>query len=164
MRAGLMATGRHEQEARLVRFTTEQIPAITAIQQLAAVWADELDRHNGLDISGGIGLLTDDCRYNVGGAWREGRAEAIAFYAGRRAGLDPANLPVMRHVISNFRIAFTDETSARMTFLLLFFANNAGGNAADPLAVADCRMEFRRDADGDWLISLFDSHQSLRRG
>ena len=35
---------------------------------------------------------------------------------------------------------------------------------ADPLAVADVRMECRRDAAGDWKISLFDSGQIFRKG
>ncbi len=30
-------------------------------------------------------------------------------------------------------------------------------NLVGPTIVADCRMEFRRDTDGKWRISLFDS-------
>jgi hypothetical protein len=146
----------------MVSYTGEQAAAIAAIQQLAAMWADELDQHNGLDISGAAHLLTEDCRYNVAGQWREGRAATVEFYAGRRAGLG-ANLPVIRHTISNFRIQLAGADGAKMNFLLLFFADNAGGNPADPLAVADCRMEFRRDAAGDWLISMFDSEQVIKR-
>ena len=147
----------------MVSFTSEQAAAIAAIEQLATMWADVLDQDNGLDLTRGEGFLADDCRYNVGGAWREGREEIVQFYATRRAGLDPNALPVIRHTISNFRIRFTSAGSAKMNVLLLYFADNAGGNPADLLAVADCRMEFRRDATGDWLITQFDSEQVIKR-
>lgn len=146
----------------MVSYTSEQAAAIAAIEQLVTTWADVLDQDNGLDKTRGAGFLSDDCRYNVGGKWREGRDEIVKFYADRRAGLG-SGLPVIRHTVSNFRIRFTAVDSATMNFLLLYFADNAGGNPADPLAVADCRMEFRRDASGDWLISMFDSEQVIKR-
>jgi hypothetical protein len=146
----------------MVSFTGEQAASIAAIEQLVTIWADVLDQDNGLDKTRGVGFLTDDCRYNVAGKWREGRDEIVAFYADRRAGLGDG-LPVIRHTVSNFRILFTGKDSAKMNFLLLYFADNAGGNPADPLAVADCRMEFRCDAAGDWLISRFDSEQVIKR-
>lgn len=147
----------------MVKFTSEQAAAIAAIEQLVTIWADVLDQDNGLDKTQGIGFLSDDCQYNVAGEWRKGRAEIVKFYATRRAGLDPNALPVIRHTVSNFRIQFTGADSAKCNFLLLYFADNAGGNPADPLAVADCRMEFRADASGDWLISRFDSEQCIKR-
>ncbi len=147
----------------MVKFTSDEVASIAAIEQLVTTWADVLDQDNGLDLTRGAGFLADDCRYNVAGEWREGRDAIVNFYATRRAGLDPNVLPVIRHTVSNFRISFTGADSAKMNFLLLYFADNAGGNPADPLAVADCRMEFRRDADGDWLITRFDSEQAIKR-
>ena len=146
----------------MVSYTGEQAASIAAIEQLVTIWADVLDQDNGLDKTRGVGFLADDCRYNVAGKWREGRDEIVEFYATRRAGLG-AGLPVIRHTVSNFRISFNGADSAKMNFLLLYFADNAGGNPADPLAVADCRMEFRRDPQGDWLISQFDSEQVIKR-
>jgi hypothetical protein len=39
----------------------------------------------------------------------------------------------------------------------------SGTNHADPAAVADVRMNCRRDADGEWRILMFDSNQSFKR-
>lgn len=147
------------------KFTAEQTVAIATIQQLINEWGHELDQNNGLQMAQ-ADVLTEDCRYNVGGAWREGRAAAAQFYVERKARL-AAQAPVMRHIISNFRVSFVAENSADVGFLLLFFA--AVGtppftNYCDPLAVADVRMACRRDADGEWRITMFDSGQIFRRG
>ena len=150
----------------MASFTVEQAASIAAIQQVINEWSDELDQNDGLKLLE-ADVLTEDCRYNVGGEWREGRAAAATFYAERKVRLEAAGgAPVMRHVISNYRISFTDEAHARVGYLLLFFA--AVGTPpftdyCDPLAVADVRMECRRDADGEWRIALFDSGQIFRR-
>ena len=51
-------------------------------------------------------------------------------------------------------------------FLLVFFAK-AGTppfeGYCDPLAVADVKMEAKRDGSGEWKISLFDSGQVFKR-
>jgi hypothetical protein len=39
----------------------------------------------------------------------------------------------------------------------------SGLNHADPAAVADVRMNCRRDSDGEWRIAMFDSNQTFRR-
>lgn len=148
-------------------FTVDQAAAIAAIQQVINEWGDELDQNDGLTMIE-ADVLTEDCRYNVGGAWREGRAETADFYKERKARLEAQNaLPVMRHIISNFRVSFANDSNAHVGFLLVFFA--AVGtppftNYCDPLAVADVRMECRREADGQWRISMFDSGQIFRRG
>ena len=63
---------------------------------------------------------------------------------------------------------FLDEgDKARANFLLLFFAKVGEPpfvGYCDPLAVADVRMQCRREADGHWRISQFDSNQIFQRG
>ena len=151
----------------MAKFTTEQASAVAAIQQVINEWGNELDQNDGLKMIES-GVLTEDCRYFVGGAWRENRAEAAQFYRERKPRLEAqGGAPVMRHVNSNFRVSFVDENKAQVCFLLVYFA--AVGtppftNYCDPLAVADVRMECRRDRDGEWRISLFESGQIFRRG
>ena len=151
----------------MASFTVEQAAATAAIQQVINEWGDELDQNDGLSIADSD-VLTEDCRYFVGGEWREGRAATAKFYAERKPRLEAAGgAPVMRHIISNYRISFEDEANAKVGFLLLFFAKVGTPpftDYCDPLAVADVRMECRREADGQWRISLFDSGQIFRRG
>ena len=149
------------------RFTAEKAAAVAAIQQVINEWGNELDKNDGLKMIE-ADVLTEDCHYNVGGSWRKSRAEAAQFYMERKPRLDAqGGAPVMRHIISNFRVSLVDADRAEVGFLLVYFA--AVGtppvtNYCDPLAVADVRMECRRDLDGEWRISLFDSVQTFRRG
>lgn len=149
----------------MAKFTPEQAASIAAIKQVIYEWGDELDTNSGLKMTE-IDILTKDVRYNVAGQWRDGIAATQAFYDGRREQLGE-NAPVMRHLLTNLRIKFTGEHSAEVSYQLLFFAATGTPpflGKADPLAVADVRMETRREADGHWRISLFDSGQIFQRG
>lgn len=151
----------------MARFTMEQTAAIAAVQQVINEWGNELDQNDGLKIIE-ADVLTEDCHYNVGGQWREGRAQVGEFYKERKPRLEAqGGAPVMRHIISNFRVSFLSDDKIETCFLLVFFA--AVGTPpftdyCDPLAVADVQMECRREADGQWRITRFDSGQIFRRG
>ena len=151
----------------MAKFTPEQAAAVLAVKQVIYEWGDELDINDGLKLAD-ADVLTDDVRYFVGGEWREGLAAAAQFYRERKARLEAAGgAPVMRHIISSLRVGFAAEDHAKVGFLLVFFAATGTppfDNYCDPLAVADVRMECKRDAGGDWRISLFDSGQIFRRG
>jgi SnoaL-like domain len=143
----------------------EEAVAIASVQQLINNWALELDVNNGLQISG---LVTADCVYNVGGATRQGRAAVEKFYQERLARLSAqaAGVPTQRHILANLRVTFRSADAVSITFSLVYFttAGMASGlNHADPAAVADVRMDCRRDSDTDWQISMFDSNQTFRR-
>lgn len=149
----------------MAKFTAQQAADALAIQQVINEWGDELDQNSGLNILA-ADVLTEDCRYNVGGEWREGRAGAVQFYQDRAARLNAAGgMPVMRHIHSNYRVTFTGEDTAEAHFLLLFFfaMGTPPFDTCDPAALAEVRMECRREADGHWRISLFDSAQTFRR-
>jgi hypothetical protein len=150
----------------MARFTAQQASDLAAIQQVINEWSHELDSNDGLQMLE-ADVLTADCRYNVGGSWRAGAADAAAFYAERKPRLEAAGgAPVMRHLMTNYRVKFTADDHADVGFLLLFFAavGTPPFNTCDPMAVADVRMECRREADGHWRISMFDSGQIFRRG
>jgi SnoaL-like domain len=149
----------------VTKFAPEQVADVLAVQQLVNEWATELDVNNGLKIAE---LLTEDCRYNVGGEWRKGRAEAVKFYVERipRLAATPGGVPVLRHVLCNPRVTFTSATEAGIAFGLVYFSTAAlqmGLKAADPLAVADVSMTARKESDGHWRLSSFDSVQTLTR-
>ncbi len=151
----------------MAKFTPEQAADIAAIKQVIYEWSDELDLNSGLKMTA-ADILTQDVRYNVGGEWRDGLAATQAFYDGRWEKLTAAGgAPVMRHLLGNLRTWFTGADTARVTYQLLFFAGPGAPpivGKADPLAVADVTMECRREADGHWRISLFDSGQIFQRG
>lgn len=150
----------------MAKFTPQQAADILAIKQVIYEWGDELDINNGLSMRD-CDCLAEDVRYNVGGAWREGLPAVEAFYKGRaETALAGPGLMTMRHIITSLRVRFDDADHATVGYLLLFFAalGDPPFDKCDPLAVADVRMECRRDADGEWRIVLFDSGQIFRRG
>jgi hypothetical protein len=151
----------------VAKFSAEQAAAVAAIQQVINEWGDELDQNSGLKMTE-AGVLTNDVQYFVGGEWREGLPATAKFYQDRWDRLEAAGgAPVMRHVHGNYRISFATPDHASIGFLLVFFAKVGEPpfvGYCDPLAVADVRMECRRDADGDWKISRFESGQIFQRG
>ena len=149
----------------MAKFDQEQTIAVASIQQLINDWAFELDVNNGLQISD---LVTTDCVYTVAGSTRQGRTEVAKFYQERmqRLSAQPNAIPTQRHTLSNLRVSFHKSDSVSITFTLVYFttAGMASGlNHADPAAVADVRMDCRRDSDGHWRISKFDSNQTFKR-
>jgi ketosteroid isomerase-like protein len=149
----------------VAKFNMEQAVAVVAVQQLINDWAHELDMNNGLHISS---LVTEDCIYVVGGAPREGRAAVEKFYQERleRLSAQPQGVPTQRHTLSTLRVDFRNAGDVSITFSLLYFTTAgmaSGVNHADPAAVADVRMDCRRDDDGHWRIAKFDSNQTFRR-
>jgi hypothetical protein len=151
----------------VAKFTLQQAADVLAIKQVVYEWGDQLDLHNGLSMRE-ADCLAEDVRYNVGGQWREGLEAVEGFYQGRaeamRAG---AGLMTMRHIITSLRVGFDAADHAKVGYLLVFFAALGDGpfdTYCDPLAVADVKMECRRDADGEWRITLFDSGQIFKRG
>jgi uncharacterized protein (TIGR02246 family) len=149
----------------VAKFNMEQALAVAEVQELINDWAHELDVNNGLHVST---LVTEDCTYVVGGAPRQGRAAVEKFYQERLARLSarPEGVPTQRHTLSNLRVSFRSPSEVSITFSLVYFttAGMASGlNHADPAAVADVRMDCRRDNDGEWRIALFDSNQTFRR-
>jgi ketosteroid isomerase-like protein len=149
----------------VAKFNMEQLLAVAEVQQLINDWAHELDVHNGLHISD---LVTEDCNYVVGGAPRHGRTAVRTFYQERleRLSAHPGGVPTQRHMLSNLRTSFRGAGEVSITFTLLYFTSAgmaSGVNHADPAAVADVRMDCRRDDDGQWRIAMFDSNQTFRR-
>jgi uncharacterized protein (TIGR02246 family) len=149
----------------VTKISMEQALVITQVQQLINDWARELDINNGLQIAD---LVTGDCVYVVGGATRQGRTAVEKFYQERlvRLSAQPTGVPTQRHTLSNLRVSFNNAGEVSITFTLVYFTTagmTSGLNHADPAAVADVRMDCRREDDGHWRISKFDSNQTFKR-
>ncbi len=134
--------------------------SIVEVQQLVTEWARELDANGGLTVAR---LLAEDCNYLVGGRPYRGPAAVTKFYTdrGERVRLQQKDgVRTQRHTVSNFLVTFDDASHAKVAFMIINYS--AAGkppilNLVGPTIVADCRMECRREADGQWRIALFDS-------
>ncbi|WP_336973638.1 nuclear transport factor 2 family protein [Sphingobium aromaticiconvertens] len=141
-------------------FTQENALSVLIIQQLVADWGYDLDIHGGMNVAA---LCTADCHYLVGGTLHQGHEPITKFYTARneRVAIQQKDgIRTQRHTITNHRMTFTDANNAAATFILVNYSGEGKApilNLVGPTIVADCRMEFRRDADGEWRISLFDS-------
>ncbi len=150
----------------MAKFTLEQAAAVMAVQQVINQWATVMDLDNGLTMAP---LLTPDCVYTVRAIPRHGPQAVVQFYEGRLKEFADASSepPVHRHLLSNFRVNFAAQDHAMVQFQLLYFAGPGTAPIITqnmPIAVADVSMECRCDADGEWLISQFDSSQCFIRG
>ena len=142
----------------MTQFTIEQAVAVAAVQQLINEWSLELDLHHGKNIAT---LVTEDCAYVVGDGPRQGRAAIVEFYRGIGEMMSGQT---MRHLNSNLCVGFRGPDAVSITFNLLFFTTaGTGSTAPDPAAVADVRMDCRREPDGHWRISRMDSNQPFPR-
>jgi len=156
------ALGAPRRSAR--RVADAQVTA--SITQLMSEWTHEVDTNYGRGMIE-ADLLTSDCRCKLDGQWISGR-EAIAkfyrdHYVGVKAG-EPG--PVTRQLITNFRIAQTSRTEAKVGLVLLLFFKIGTvpfSDYCDPVEVADVRVDCRRGADGLWRISMLDSDRIFRR-
>ena len=141
-------------------FNQDTAAKAVAVQQLIAEWGYELDINNGTTMDR---LVTDDCRYLVGGTPHLGPRAVLAFYAARNERVrtqQKDGVRTQRHTITNHRFSFPGPDYAHATFLLVNYSQEGPApalNLVGPTIIADCSMEFRLGADGEWRIALFDS-------
>jgi hypothetical protein len=142
------------------RFDQETAVSAMELHQLIAEWGDELDSNGGLTVTR---LCTEDCTYLIGGNAIRGTAAVQKFYADRGERVrtqQKDGVRTQRHVISNLKITFKTNDSAVLHFIIVNYSAEGKApvsNLVGPTIVADCRMECRREADGEWRIALFDS-------
>jgi SnoaL-like protein len=142
------------------RFDPQTAAAALELHQLIAEWTNELDANGGLAMGR---LCTEDCVYLVGGVTYRGHAAVEKFYSDRGERVrtqQKDGVRTQRHTVTNMRIAFPAPSQAEGQFLLVNYSKEGKAPAMDlvgPTIIADCRMEFRLEADGEWRIALFDS-------
>ncbi|MET0239063.1 MAG: nuclear transport factor 2 family protein [Sphingobium sp.] len=142
------------------KFDSGNAADVLALHQLVADWCYALDITNceGVEL-----LCTDDVEYLVGGVAHRGREAVAKFYAARNERVknnQRDGVRTQRHSVSNFRVEFTGTDSAKIAFLLVNYSAEGPApalNLIGPTIIADSRFECRKDSDGEWAISLFDS-------
>lgn len=142
------------------QFNADQAGDVLQLHQLIAEWGHDLDCN---DCNNVADLCTPDCDYFVGGVVHKGHEAIRRFYGARNERVrtqQKDGVRTQRHTISNHRVFFPDADRARATFLLVNYSAEGKPpalNLVGPTIIADCQMEFRREAGGGWLISMFDS-------
>jgi hypothetical protein len=142
------------------KFDQQTAVAAMEIQQLVSEWVAELDFNGGLTMPR---LITEDCEYFVGGTLYRGHAPVLKFYTdrGERVRTQQRDgVRTQRHTVSTFRISFPAAGETEFFFTLVNYSAEGKApalNLVGPTIIADCRMQARREADGEWRISLFDS-------
>jgi len=140
--------------------------AVAAITQLMNEWAHEVDSNYGRTMVE-ADVLTPDCRCKLEDQWISGRDAIAAYYKARFAGIKPGEpAPIIRQLLSNFRITLTGKDEANVGLNLLLFVKVGTvpfSDYCDPVEVADVRADCRRGADGHWRINMLDSDRIFRR-
>lgn len=142
------------------RFNQEDAISAMEVNQLILDWGYDLDINNATNITD---FCTADCDYFLAGKVHHGHAPVKAFYAARNVRVSEQQrdgIRTQRHTISNIRFDFKDRDNVSTNFLLVNYSNEGKPpvlNLVGPTIVADCRMDCRRDDDGEWRIAMFDS-------
>jgi hypothetical protein len=142
------------------RFNQDNAASALEVQQLIVEWGYDLDLTGGSTLTD---LCTGDCEYYVGGKLYSGHEPIRQFYAARNERVrtqQKDGVRTQRHTISNFRVVFKEAGFASVDFMLVNYSAEGKApalNLVGPTIIADCRMDCRREADGEWRIALFDS-------
>ena len=151
----------------MARFDMDEATAVAAITQLVNEWGYEVDTNFGRSMVQ-ADVLTKDCRCKLDGQWINGLDEIVKFYKERYGRVEVGvGGPVIRQIVTNFRVSFTSETEAKAGLMLILFTKVGEvpfSDYCDPVEVADVRVDCRREADGHWRISMLDSDRIFRRG
>ncbi|PEQ13133.1 hypothetical protein B2G71_09750 [Novosphingobium sp. PC22D] len=149
----------------MAKFSMQEVASVAEIQQLINDWVYELDFNHGLSMDT---IVTEDCVYTMHSGTRTGRDAIVEAYRQRAERLTAGGeaMPPMRHLNANLRVEFRDPDHAAITFGMAFYTaegNPAGARHTDASAIADVWMECRREDDGHWRISRFESDQPFVR-
>jgi hypothetical protein len=150
----------------MAQFSSDQAAAVAAIQQVINDWGHELDHGGGRTLAE-ADVLAPDCRYLIGGEWRESADAVARYYRERWDRLEATGgAPVIRMVFSNFRTRFVSEDRAEVTLMLQSFAGVGEPpfiGHCDASALADVEIECRRDVGSHWRISRYEGRHIFER-
>jgi ketosteroid isomerase-like protein len=132
--------------------------AAMELQQLVSEYWGELDSNQARNVTD---FYLEDCSFTAGTTYSgKGRAGVRKFYDERAKFVseEKDGIRTTRHTYANFKVAFENDNSARVDFVMI----NYSGSGAPPIAgftgpsmVSDVTFECRRDAQGQWKIAAF---------
>ena len=140
------------------KFDSETALIAIQLQQIVSEFAHEIDSNGGLNIAE---FYAADGEFSVGDYSHKGHAAIQKFYADRAQRIVSSHKDGIRvsvHTFVNMRVHVESPTSATVYFTNVNYAGEGHPpvlGTINPAMVTDCRMVFRREADGHWRIVLF---------
>lgn len=140
------------------KFDSETALIALQLQQIVADFAHEIDTNGGLNIAE---FYAEDGEFSVGDYSHKGHAAINKFYADRALRIPASHKDGIRvsvHTFVNLRVQVEDKNNATVFFTNVNYAGEGHPpvlGTISPAMVTDCRMVFRREADGNWRIVLF---------
>lgn len=142
----------------MAKFNQETAMIAVELQQLVSEFAYEVDTNGGLDITR---FYAEDGAFAVGDFLHKGHEAISKFYSERAKRIPDSHkdgIRVSTHMFLNMRVTVHDADTATVKFTNINFAGEGHPpviGAIEPSMITDCFMDFRREADGNWRITLF---------
>jgi ketosteroid isomerase-like protein len=140
------------------KLTPETAVIAVELQQILAEFTHDLDFNSCRGIAD---FYAEDGVFAVGDYTHKGRAAIRKFYDERNERVRAQHkdgIRVSAHTFVNVRITVEDKNNATAYFTNVNYAGEGKPPVRmtiTPALVTDCRMTFRREADGNWYITSF---------
>jgi hypothetical protein len=140
------------------RFDAEAAAIATVLQQMLIDFGREADFNDARNITD---FYAEDGTLVAGDSTFRGHAAIKEFYVVRNERVrreQKDGVRTVRHTFSNVQVVIDDANDATLNF---GSPNYSGAGMAPvaglvgPTMFSDCQMKFRRQANGQWLITLF---------
>ena len=146
------------------RFDMEKMLLAYELEQLLYDFAEELDLREAAQLEK---FYAPEAVFHAGPVKVDGLEAIKGFYRNRNENVKKHQRDGQRtgrHTFLNVRVHIHDADSATLLFTNANYACEGPAPASGligPSAIADCRMECRRQADGNWLFTEFAPKQAL---
>lgn len=140
------------------KFDQETAIIALELQQIVAEFAHDLDFNNCLGIAD---FYAEDGSFSVGDYTHTGRAAIRKFYEDRNVRVRAQHKDGVRtaaHTFLNLRVDVQSKNNATVYFTNVNYAGEGHApvrGTISPAMITTCKMAFRREADGSWLITSF---------
>lgn len=133
------------------KLTPEAVIATVELEQLILDYFQDVDCN---DAHGAPDFYSEDCTFDAAKHSYRGRDGIRQFYALVHAS--SGGIRTTRHTVTNLRVVVKDADHATASFNILTYRGDTAPPVTDlvgPKIISDNELDFRREADGQWLIT-----------